>query len=213
MHFLMGLNEEYNHSKDQILMMDPLPSVNKVYSLVLKIEKQRMVNMVHSNDTDITALLAKSHIIGHRNGRFETEISQFRGVQNSGNKSFAPRKGNHKGNYEVTRDKDRLHCEHCGMIGHTMSSCFKIHGYPDWYKGLKNHISQATMRANLASTTPETPHDYTDIAASHNDDASSHQTSTDIDLSTIIQREIAKYMKDKGSNDPIGLAHTNLAAI
>ena len=45
---------EYNHSKDQTLMMDPLPFVNKVYSCVLKIEKQRMLNMVHSDDTDIT---------------------------------------------------------------------------------------------------------------------------------------------------------------
>ena len=102
MQFFMGLNEEYNHSKDQILMMDPLPYVNKVYSLVLKIEKQRMVNMVHINETDITTLLAKSHIIGHRNGRFETEISQFRDVQNSANKSFASLKGNHRGNNEVT---------------------------------------------------------------------------------------------------------------
>ena len=99
------------------------------------------------------------------------------------------------------------------MIGRTMSSCFKIHGYSDWYKGLKNHISQATMRENLASTTSETLLDYTDIAVSHNEDASSHQTSTDIDLSTIIQREIEKYMKDKGSNTPIGLAHSNFAGI
>ena len=120
MQFLMGLNVEYNHSKDQTLMMDPLPFVNKVYSCVLKIEKQRMVNMVHSDDTYITTLLAKSHIIGNRYGRFEIEISQFRCVQNSRNKSFASRKGNHRVNNEVTQDKDRLHYEHCGMIGHTM---------------------------------------------------------------------------------------------
>ena len=80
MQFLIGLNEEYNHSKDQIPMMDPLPSINKVYSLVLKIEKQRMVNIVNTDNADITTLLAKSHIIGNRNGCFETKISQFRGV-------------------------------------------------------------------------------------------------------------------------------------
>ena len=78
-----------------------------------------------------------------------------------------------------------------------MNGCFKIHGYPDWYKGLKNYKRQATMRANLASATPETPLDYTDIATPYNEDASPHQTSTDIDLSTMIQREIAKYMKKK----------------
>ena len=94
-----------------------------------------------------------------------------------------------------------------------MNGCFKIHGYPDWYKGLKNYKRQATMRANLASATPETPLDYTDIATPYNEDASPHQTSTDIDLSTMIQREIAKYMKNKGSNAPIGFARTNFAGI
>ena len=69
------------------------------------------------------------------------------------------------------------------------------------------------MRANLANTTPKTPLDYTDIASLHNEDPSSHQTSTNIDLSTIIQREIAKYMKDKGSTAPIGFAHINFAGI
>ena len=39
MQFLMGLNEVFDHSKDQILLMDPLPSVNKAYSMILKVEK------------------------------------------------------------------------------------------------------------------------------------------------------------------------------
>ena len=38
--FLMGLNKKYTHSKDQILLMDPLPSINKVHSMALKVEKQ-----------------------------------------------------------------------------------------------------------------------------------------------------------------------------
>ena len=42
MQFLMGLNEEYDNSKDQILLLDPLPSLSKVYSMVLMVEKQRM---------------------------------------------------------------------------------------------------------------------------------------------------------------------------
>ena len=38
--FLMRLNVKYTHSKDQILLMDPLPSINKVHSMALKVEKQ-----------------------------------------------------------------------------------------------------------------------------------------------------------------------------
>lgn len=33
--FLMGLNDSYSHIRGQILMMDPIPSINKVLSLVI----------------------------------------------------------------------------------------------------------------------------------------------------------------------------------
>ncbi|CAN6697500.1 unnamed protein product [Malus baccata var. baccata] len=39
--FPMGLNETFNAVKDKILLMDPLPPINKVYSLVLRHEKQQ----------------------------------------------------------------------------------------------------------------------------------------------------------------------------
>ena len=32
MEFICGLNDQYNHVKSNILMMDPLPSINKVFS-------------------------------------------------------------------------------------------------------------------------------------------------------------------------------------
>lgn len=37
--FLMGLNNAYNHRKNQLLLMDPLPLVNKAYSMILCLEK------------------------------------------------------------------------------------------------------------------------------------------------------------------------------
>ena len=43
MQFLMGLNESYT----QILMQDPLPSINKVFSLVVQEERQR--SLTHLN--------------------------------------------------------------------------------------------------------------------------------------------------------------------
>ncbi|KAL2236839.1 UNVERIFIED_CONTAM: Retrovirus-related Pol polyprotein from transposon RE1 [Sesamum indicum] len=41
MQFLMGLNDSFSAIRSQILVMDPLPSVDKAYSLVLRVESQR----------------------------------------------------------------------------------------------------------------------------------------------------------------------------
>ena len=30
--------------------------------------------------------------------------------------------------------KDKPYCTHCGMLGHTIDKCYKIHGYPPSYK-------------------------------------------------------------------------------
>lgn len=39
MHFLMHLNNEFDSVKSQILSLDPLPSLNKAYYLVMQVEK------------------------------------------------------------------------------------------------------------------------------------------------------------------------------
>ena len=58
MQFLMGLNESFDGIQSQILLLDPLPSVNKVYSMVLRIEKQREVSDLFTENLENTALLA-----------------------------------------------------------------------------------------------------------------------------------------------------------
>ncbi|KAL0416639.1 UNVERIFIED_CONTAM: Retrovirus-related Pol polyprotein from transposon RE2 [Sesamum latifolium] len=39
--FLMGLNDEYVHVRNQVLVMDPIPNVNRAYAMVVSVEKQR----------------------------------------------------------------------------------------------------------------------------------------------------------------------------
>lgn len=41
--FLMGLNDSYGHIRNQVLMMDPLPSVNQAYSFISHEESNRRV--------------------------------------------------------------------------------------------------------------------------------------------------------------------------
>ncbi|KAF8391693.1 hypothetical protein HHK36_024002 [Tetracentron sinense] len=61
--FLIGLNDTYSAIRGQILLMDPLPSLNKTYSLVLQEERQREITM-STNNVDASALLANAASTG-----------------------------------------------------------------------------------------------------------------------------------------------------
>jgi hypothetical protein len=58
--FLMGLNDSFSHIRGQILLLDPLPPINKVFSLVLQEERQReaSASVGYFNHT-FAALLSK----------------------------------------------------------------------------------------------------------------------------------------------------------
>lgn len=41
--FLMGLNDSFTHIRSQLLLTDPIPSINKVFSLIIQEERQRSI--------------------------------------------------------------------------------------------------------------------------------------------------------------------------
>ncbi|XP_035547456.1 uncharacterized protein LOC118348955 [Juglans regia] len=106
MQFLMGLNDSFSHIRGQILMLDPLPEINKVFSLVVQEEKQREISK--NGIVDTVAFMSKVQ-------DSNTEMRKF----NSGK--------------QQTR-REKLYCTHCGMNNHTMDKCYKIHGYPPGFK-------------------------------------------------------------------------------
>ncbi|KAK9146691.1 hypothetical protein Sjap_006594 [Stephania japonica] len=73
MSFLMGLNDSYSHARGQILLVDPLPSINRVFSLVSQ-EHQR--NM--SSSSSLTMFVKNG---GSRHGK-----SSANSDSNNGNK-------------------------------------------------------------------------------------------------------------------------------
>ena len=48
MQFLMGLNDSYAAARGQILLMQPLPSIRNIYSLISQEEKQRQLGTPHT---------------------------------------------------------------------------------------------------------------------------------------------------------------------
>lgn len=58
MQFLMGLNESYSHIRGQILLNEPMPPINKVFSLVIQEERQHGITSLESSNADGSAFFA-----------------------------------------------------------------------------------------------------------------------------------------------------------
>lgn len=110
----MGLNESFAQIRGQILLTDPIPPINKVFSLISQEEKHRAIS---SGRTSNTSNSINSLVFTVRN-----DITKRSGAHNS-------HSGNSKG-----QKRERPLCTHCNMLGHTIDKCYKLHGYPPGYK-------------------------------------------------------------------------------
>lgn len=116
--FLMGLNDSYAQIRGQILMMDPLPAINKVFSLVIQEERHRTVGYSYS-------------------GSHNSDPMTF------GSNSNAP--AGSSGGSKTRRD--RITCSYCGFQGHIKDKCYKLVGYPPGWK-FKNKGPNSSSMAN-----------------------------------------------------------------
>ncbi|XP_075092028.1 uncharacterized protein LOC107793659 [Nicotiana tabacum] len=77
--FLAGLNESYSQSKSQIMMMPPLPSINKVYSLLVDQESQRNLTST-TQVARVTEALKSTALYSSKNvnnaGNYKSKNSQ-----------------------------------------------------------------------------------------------------------------------------------------
>ena len=143
MQFLMGLNESFDSVRSQILLLDPFPSVNKVYSMVLRIEKQREVTDISTTTIEDTTLFARSSSTKSV-GRYQCTDPVHtkgppRGSGDSSNKGYGLR---------TDSKKPFRHCDYCNVDGHVRDTCFCLHGFPKWYKDYK----AKTYATNMANT-------------------------------------------------------------
>ena len=83
-----------------------------------------------------------------------------------------------------------------------MATCFRLDGYPNWYKNLKAQKAQIFRRPNAANITHDTPLDNEE----HIEPGYENNQPGNIDWTEIIQKEVAKYLKDK-----IPFSHVNFA--
>ncbi|KAL2237381.1 UNVERIFIED_CONTAM: hypothetical protein Sindi_0929800, partial [Sesamum indicum] len=113
MQFLMGLHEVFNNEQNQILMLDPLPSVEKAFSMIFSVEQQRAIQ---------TSIDMNSSNMAYQ---FTSKGSKKEDDGYAQKKKFVV-------------DKRNLMCSHCHKSGHGQETCFQLHGVLDWYKSLND---------------------------------------------------------------------------
>ncbi|KAB2617087.1 hypothetical protein D8674_012956 [Pyrus ussuriensis x Pyrus communis] len=109
MKFLMGLSDLYGTVRSSTLLLEPLPTVNKAYALVLRHEKQAEVsNGKHIVQPEAAVFAVKG--VGR-----DTELDDG-----------GPRCGKCKKTNHLTKNcRAHLKCTFCGWKGHTFDYCRK----------------------------------------------------------------------------------------
>ncbi|XP_021651859.2 retrovirus-related Pol polyprotein from transposon RE1 isoform X1 [Hevea brasiliensis] len=171
--FLMGLRDGYDHVRNQVLLMDPLPKINKAYSMVLSVEKQREIHGWITESSENVVLMAKNTFT---------------------RKDLMPNKSQKKG--DLGKKEDR-YCSYCNKSGHLKETCVKLHGYPEWFHELKQK-KMNKPQAYMTTQMQDTPFDgdfLTDVPKRSENWANS------VEFTTAVQQEVARYMKGKMSTD------------
>ena len=127
----MGLNNSYAHTRAQILMLDLLPPILKVFALVVQEERQCSITHGLSSICDPLAI---------GNSSPSATIAAVTGI--------------------AKPKRERPLCSHYGIQGNLVDKCYKLHGYPPGYKFRSKaketpQVNQAISIDSIAS--PKSP--------------------------------------------------------
>lgn len=114
MRFVMGLNDDFNLIRTQILMMDPLPALNRAFSSVVQFGRQ---NGLEPDVDDNQALI---NVVDKKKVNAVDKKKPYGRGRSSNN--------------------DRV-CTHCGKSGHTIEICYKKHGFPPGFKFKNGNVA------------------------------------------------------------------------
>lgn len=131
MQFLMRLNDIYKTARGSILMINPLPTLNQAYRLILQEERQREFHYVSVLSPDSAGFAVHSQY--HKGlGNIENGYQGYKG--NSSRTSDG--NGQHV-TYGIAPNgkKSKYFCSECKIYGRSIERCFKVHGFSNAPKG------------------------------------------------------------------------------
>ncbi|XP_022889320.1 uncharacterized protein LOC111404796 [Olea europaea var. sylvestris] len=113
MAFLMGLHDSFSQIRGQLLLMDPLSPINKVFALVSQEENQRRIS-------------TQINTYQNREAASAFKFDNVKMTSGSGAYSNKPRSGS----TGYIKKNERAYCSQCNIHGHSIDKCYKTHGYP-----------------------------------------------------------------------------------
>ncbi|XP_019223468.1 PREDICTED: uncharacterized protein LOC109205244 [Nicotiana attenuata] len=131
-HFLTGLNETYSNARSNILMMYPVPTLGKAYSILLHDESQREIQPYGGS------FLSES-------ASFSVKSTPAPAQFTNGPKSFPQ-----KVNFDIK--STTLVCKYCKKTRHSVDKCYKLHGFPSDFKFTKGRKSNACAQVDTSTS-------------------------------------------------------------
>ena len=113
--FLRGLNDDYSQVRSQIMIMDPMPSIVRSFSMVLQHEREFLPMATTGSPQDSAAFSIQS-------GEISKSVS-----------SNKPLNGNNR-SQNSKQPRNAKFCEKCKKTNHTIETCFWRIGFPAGYK-------------------------------------------------------------------------------
>nr|KYP72198.1 hypothetical protein KK1_004784 [Cajanus cajan] len=152
-HFLRGLNDEYSQVRSQIMMMDPMPSIVKSFSMILQHEREFVGNSSKPSSQDSIAFTVSRNDQSKYNSKTKNTITV-----NKNNTNFGKPSG-----------RNNKYCEHCKKTNHTVDTCYWKIGFPTGYrKSNKGTSSSFAASASLVEVAPDTASHHSDLVENAN---------------------------------------------
>lgn len=114
--FLDGLDDKLDNIRADVLQMQPFPTVEQAYAQVRREDLRQSVMLKNEEVIPGGAMLS-------RGGQKPQHRLSF--LMPANRRPVTKSHGEGAG------------CTHCGNTRHTEDTCFKIHGYPNWWHELK----------------------------------------------------------------------------
>jgi hypothetical protein len=144
--FLDGLHDWLDKTMSDVLQLKPFPTVEHAYAHVRREEIRQTIMTSEAESAPGMVMNSKGLKAGHYHTPMKTGF-------------FSLNNDKPNPSEKMPASSYRMKCTHYGNAKYTLETCFKLHGYPDWWHELQTRKKRdtpngSTGRAVIATEEP-----------------------------------------------------------